>query len=412
MKKGLVQITLLTLITCSFWWLTTLGSQSPFAFALVRLLGALSLTGFTYTFYLASRHRLIDDYWAGLDKAYIIHRAIGIAAVLLTIVHLIVLVMARISLNSAVLLKNTWGFPSLILFVLLAVLAVYAKKIEYEKWKLLHKLMIVPFAIGVFHYYYASRSPFVLNAFNLWMHLINLAGLAFAFYIVFLYDKLAFPYHYKVISVKHLSDKTIELTGEASNKHLKYRAGQFTFIKVALDNEIIPSRPFTISNAFTDNIIQFTIKNLGDHTARLIEKVKVGDSFYVSQAHGVFDYRQGDDKQLWIAGGVGIAPFRSFWQTGIDNNFEVDLFYAFYENDSLYLDELSKLATKNLKVHLLNSDKDGFLTVEKIQEVTGIQEKVTVYFCGPEAMRESILAGFEKQGIDVKLHYEEFDFRS
>ncbi|MEG3070146.1 MAG: hypothetical protein RQM92_04285 [Candidatus Syntrophopropionicum ammoniitolerans] len=55
----------------------------------------------------------------------------------------------------------------------------------------------------------------------------------------------------------------------------------------------------------------------------------MGDRFAVTRPSGMFDYTRGSRHQIWIAGGIGITPFRSFIQAGVPEEFSVDLFYAY-----------------------------------------------------------------------------------
>ena len=412
MKKGNIFIFAIGVITTILWFIPIIGNLPPSMFAYVRLTGALSLAGFTCTFLISTRCRMLDSLFDGLDKAYIIHKWTGIFAVVFAIVHLAVLIMARISVQADVLIKwDIFAMPSILLFVLLIIVAIVGSKMKYETWKVVHKFMIIPYALGVYHYYDASRSPFAFNAFNNWMHIINLIGILSAIYVVFFYEKTAFSFKYKVSDVKFIAEKTFEVTGKPVNKHISYKPGQFAFMKILSGDSKINSRPFTISSAPQNEMIQFTIKSLGDHTAKLMKTIKAGDEFVLSGPHGKFDYTTGGKNQLWIAGGVGIAPFRSFYQAVIPDHISIDLFYAYNGAEGAYLDELKSLNIPNLRVHLIDSDIEGFLTVDIIKRHINITEPVDVYICGPVPMRGNMQNGFKDSGIKLSgFHYEEFTF--
>ncbi|MCL2140787.1 MAG: ferric reductase-like transmembrane domain-containing protein [Dehalococcoidia bacterium] len=408
MKKGFLSISTVLVITFLCWLFPITSSQSLFSF--MRLAGALSIAGFTCTFFIAGRFRLLDKLFNGLDKAYIFHKWIGLSSVVLVIAHLIILFFARASRQSDIIKWEIVAMSSLILFVLLALVSIVAKRMRYEVWKTIHKFMIIPFSLGVYHYYDTSRTPFAFNAFNIWMHILNIVGIVCAIYIVFFYEKTAFPYKYQVSSVKFVAKNTFEITGQAMDKHLSYQPGQFIFFKIPNGSSKISSRPITISNTPNDRTIQLTIKSLGDHTAKLMETIKNGDEFALTTAHGMFDYKRGSNHQLWLAGGIGIAPFRSFYKSPIPHDFSINLFYAYYGDEGAYLDELKNLDKPNLCIHLLNSNLEGFLTAEKILSVTHIETALDVFFCGPKEMLDSLRKDFRHNGITAKFHYEEFTF--
>ncbi|MCL2152588.1 MAG: ferric reductase-like transmembrane domain-containing protein [Oscillospiraceae bacterium] len=410
MKKGIVALFAVASVTTVCWLIPVIGSQTPFGYSLARLIGSLALAGFACTFVIATRNRALDSLFNGLDKAYIVHRWTGIVSVALASAHPVILITARMALRSATLYRWTWGLPSLILFVILISTAIIAKKLNYETWKIIHKFMVFPYAIGVYHYYIASRDPLAFNAFNTWMHLLNLAGIVSAIYIVFLFEQTAFSAKYKIISVQKVANKIFEITGQATGKHITYRPGQFVFLKIPKSNVQFTSHPFTISNSPQSDTIRFTIKTLGDHTAKLAETIKVGDEFLTSSPYGMFDYTSGGKHQIWIAGGIGITPFLTFFQSNIPEDFSVDLFYAYNGDEGAYLNELKNLNKPNLRVNLIDSLQEGFLTVERIKETTNVNNEPDVYFCGPKAMLDSLRIGFKNSGIFVKFHFEEFTF--
>jgi len=415
MTKGIFTMCGLFAITILSWIFTSAVTDDNSTYLFAQLIGALALGGFACSFIISTRHQWLDGLLGGLDRAYIAHKWIGICSVGLAIAHIIILQTAEhASANGlgAAEASHFPGVPSLILFIILALAALIAKKVNYEIWKTTHKFMILPYIFGLIHYYSASSyGTFNLAPFGIWLNIINLIGIISAVYSVFLYEKIAFSYKYKVVSVKHVAKKTFEITGQAINKHIAYRAGQFTFLKIQKDDVKFSSHPFTISSAPHNDSIQFSIKELGDNTAQLMETVKTGDEFVVTKPHGKFDYTTGGKHQIWIAGGIGITPFRSFCQTDISKEFSIDFFYAYNGDEGAYIDELKAIDKNNLRIHLINSVEQGYLTIDKIQEKISIENPFDIYFCGPKPMRENLRKNFENSKIRVlRFHFEEFTF--
>ena len=189
--------------------------------------------------------------------------------------------------------------------------------------------------------------------------------------------------------------------------------GQFAFLKIFDKDNKFLSHPFTISQAPKKGYIQFTIKALGDDTKALIDNLKVGSEFSVSGPHGKFDYRAGAKNQIWIAGGIGVTPFRSFAQSNVDGNFSIDFFYAYNnEAEGAYTDELQALSKDNLRIHLFNSKEKGFLSVEEISNFVNIKDDIEVYFCGPKPMRENLKKQFKDSKFKIlNFNYEHFQFK-
>jgi len=415
MKRGIFVSFALIVITIISWVFSSPDTNYTQIYLVSHLIGAFSLVGFALNFFISTRHQILDEFWHGLDKAYVAHKWIGISSVGLAICHIVMLQMARQMEILPPLLAPPEGdvqpgFFSIILFLILVITALVAKRMKFEVWKTIHKFLLLPYAIGVLHYYAVSVFSFT-SPFGIWMNIINIIGIASAIYSIFLYGRLAFKFKYKVISVSHVAKKTLEITGKAVNKHLTYKPGQFTFMKINKGKSKFSPHPFTLSSAPQSDTVQLTIKGIGDHTAKLMNTIRVDDEFVLTKPHGKFDVSAGGKNQIWIAGGIGVTPFRSFCQAGIPKDFSVDFFYSYNGEEGAYVEELQKYAKNILRIHLIDSTTQGYLTIDKIEEMANIQNPVDVYFCGPKPMRNSFRKGFKNSKIRVQgFHFEEFGF--
>jgi predicted ferric reductase len=133
--------------------------------------------------------------------------------------------------------------------------------------------------------------------------------------------------------------------------------------------------------------------------------------------YGMFDYKTGGAKQIWIAGGIGLTPFLSFVRE-MDGNLahDVDFYYCVrHPEEILFLDELQSAAQKNprLNLHVRCSSKDGSLTIEHIlADIGGDVKGHHVYLCGPLPMTQAFESKFLAMGVPQgHIHYEEFNFR-
>lgn len=450
MKKyfGIILIVLTFLLTWIFWCFEAL-SKPVFGYrGYSQLIASIGLITFTWIFYISTRHRLMDKIFYGLDKSYVYHKYLSIMAIVLIWVHNFTVKMGRSSVGEGISKQKFTGTgnppqgfkrpeglgegggagffgihisgrefasPSLYIFTGLVILFLITYKLNYERWKLIHKLILVPYVFGLIHYYSSSEyGPLTLSAFSIWMSLFNIIGILAALYSIFLYEITAFKYQYKVSSLKEVAKETLEITGITSGKSMQFKPGQFAFIKVLGRNKDFPSHPFTINQAYKPGEIQFAIKALGDHTGKLKDNLAIGDTIAVSGPFGRFNYKTGSKHQIWVAGGIGITPFRSFWQTEISQDFSIDLFYAYNsEQDGAYVDELRAMeARNNLRVHLFDSSKTGFLGIKDFEEHVSKDKLLDVYFCGPKPMRIKIRKDLKKAGYKIKeFHYEFFQFK-
>jgi predicted ferric reductase len=130
--------------------------------------------------------------------------------------------------------------------------------------------------------------------------------------------------------------------------------------------------------------------------------------------HGRFVHWRGTDRQLWIAGGVGIAPFLS-WLRATDVHPlppSVDFFYS-YAGDDPFADELRAIAAREpgLRLHLVDTSRQGRLVPEDVLDAAST-DRLSVFMCGPEAMVRTFQAAMRLAGVPARrIHREHFDWR-
>ncbi len=123
----------------------------------------------------------------------------------------------------------------------------------------------------------------------------------------------------------------MELKIQLSQK-LDYQYGQFAF---KIFQEGFEKRRTLLSGGH-DNIVYFTIKNSGDHTKKLYDKIQEGTKITIDRAYGHMILDQGQEKQIWIAGGIGITPFISYIRENPNLNRPVSFYYATLELKMLF----------------------------------------------------------------------------
>jgi predicted ferric reductase len=145
--------------------------------------------------------------------------------------------------------------------------------------------------------------------------------------------------------------------------------------------------------------------------------LKDGTDAVIEGAYGMFDYKTGGQKQVWVAGGIGLTPFLSFVRDmngSLDH--EIDFYYTVrHPEEAIFVDEIEAAAKKNprLKAYVRYSSKDGSLTIEDIvKNAGGDLHGHHVYLCGPLPMILAFEKKFLEQGVaSDNIHYEEFNFR-
>ncbi len=192
---------------------------------------------------------------------------------------------------------------------------------------------------------------------------------------------------------------------------MRFFAGQFTFISFP-QLVVGESHPFSISSAPSDENLRLHIKGLGDYTNGLASRVNVGDLAQIEGPFGHFTNQYIDKlDQVWIGGGIGIAPFISL-ANDITNE-RVKLFYSVATKEQANsVAELEVIATKNpnFEFILWDSETKGFLNAD----VMGISEykKYAYLMCGPDGLKKAITKELKTKGVnDNEIYEEEFNFR-
>ncbi|MBK9211158.1 MAG: hypothetical protein IPL71_23890 [Anaerolineales bacterium] len=218
--------------------------------------------------------------------------------------------------------------------------------------------------------------------------------------------------------MNHPNPSTTEVVLRAKKDSIqKQRAGQFLFVRFPKEKPLAESHPFTIASAPQEDVLRVTIKACGDYTRHLFSNLQAGMDAVVEGAYGMFDYKTGGQKQIWVAGGIGVTPFLSFIRNlEADLAFDIDFYYTVrHREEAIFVDEIKAAAKKNprLKAHVRFSATDGSLTVEEIAKIAGGNiSGHHVYMCGPLPMVMAFEKKFVEAGVTAgNIHYEEFNFR-
>jgi predicted ferric reductase len=369
-----------------------------------QLFASLALVAFCLVFAISARSSLVDRVFGGLDKAYVWHKWLGIAALSAVLVHK--MTAAPSDSEDARMLGNLAMFALLIL----TIVAMAARKMRHETWKLVHKLMAIPYAIGLFHYCsHSTYGAFALQPLSLWLGIVNVVGAVCAIYTLAGYRFLGFTRRVTVASVTPTARDTVELVLEPRTRRPpRIRPGQFVFVKGRIAGTRFPAHPFTVS-AVGEGGIALSIKGQGRHTSVLVSKVRAGDVLRLSRGYGRFNPAAGGEHQVWVAGGIGIAPFRACARAGLAAGHQVDLFFAYDDPDTApHLEEVSAWDSDSFRVHLVDRSRHGLLTATKMEEILSTPPQ-DIYFCGPPPMLHALRRGLPTTRLGrARLHFDEF----
>ena len=179
------------------------------------------------------------------------------------------------------------------------------------------------------------------------------------------------------------------------DRQLKFKAGQYlewTISAVRADSRG-NRRYFTIASSPTESKIHMGVKFYPEPSTfkRSLDSMNVGDMIVASQLAGDFvlpnDAKQ---KLVFIAGGIGITPFRSMIKYLLDTGQPRDvvlLYSGKTQADHAYRD-IFDAAREQLGINTIYvaTDTSGFITAEMIRkEIPDFNER-TFYISGPRSM--------------------------
>jgi len=426
MKRNLGNYFIITLVILNpiVWFIfpPVYDGREHFARAYAgEILGSTVIILMSCSLFLSTRPKWAEPFFGGLDRMYVTHRRTSTSAFLLLFVHLLTVPITTDNLTIGNYLAMT-AFIGIVTIVLitLAPRIPFLSKLTgetYEGWRKVHRYIGIFFILGFIH---SLTIPAPLNALIAisWVQVFFILGV-----VSYLYTELFGRFFkkylpYTVETVKHPNGSTTEVTLRAAKDPIKrQRAGQFLFVRFPGDKALDESHPFTISSAPSEDVLRLTIKASGDFTRHLFHKLEAKVEAVVEGAHGMFDYKTGGSKQIWIAGGIGLTPFLAFMRD-MDGDLahDVDFYYTVrHREEALFLDEINSAVEKNprLKVHVRFSSVDGSLRVEQMVENAGGDVRShDIYMCGPLPMVQAFTRQFKEFGVpDKQIHYEEFNFR-
>ncbi|MEA9389700.1 hypothetical protein SJI19_03875 [Acerihabitans sp. TG2] len=189
----------------------------------------------------------------------------------------------------------------------------------------------------------------------------------------------------------------------------------FLFLKINPINHEAP-HPFTITSA-DPQVLRFAIKPLGTFTRRFGHVLQPGQAVEVDGPYGQFNFHSPRPHQVWVAGGIGIAPFMARLEKlaadgGKSQN--VDLWYCTRTlGQNQYPPQLETLCEQTgVRLHRLIDEHGQQLSPTHV--LHGVQDisRISVWFCGPAGFASVLRSEFTQLGLDDRdFHVERFTLR-
>ena len=151
---------------------------------------------------------------------------------------------------------------------------------------------------------------------------------------------------------------------------------------------------YSISSSPTESDIRITFREGISEFKKALQSIEFNDRLFISQYGNDYDFRlKANQPSVLIAGGVGIAPFRSMIKEMYDNNDknEVSLIYLSQSSDFLFKAELDSWVANmpNASVTYISTKDINRKKREKLLLSLIASPHQNFYISGPPGMVES-----------------------
>ena len=441
-------------ITLTFWgffvlltglWLLT-GTFPPETISffslrdgLIQYTGIIGIGMMSVAMILAARPRPVEAPLHGLDKMYRLHKWLGIGGLSFAVIHWFWAKGAKWMVGWGWLARperhrqpsaetlgtveaffrsqrhlaesvGEWAFYAAALLIVVALV----KRIPYHHFTKVHKLLAVAFLVLAAHSVVLMKYEFWTQPVGIVTGLLMAGGTVGAVMSLFGLIGAGRKVKGRVESLIYYPElRVLETAIKLEDGWDGHQAGQFAFVTADRKEG---AHPYTIASSWEgDGHIVFITKALGDHTARLRERLKEGDEVRVEGPYGCFNFLDRNQRQIWVGAGIGITPFiaRLKELSTKPEQKVIDLFHTTADYEEAAIEKLKADAqAAHVRLHLLVDGKDGKLSAERIKKAVPEWEEAGIWFCGPAGFGNALRKDFLASGLaPVSFHQELFHLR-
>lgn len=197
-------------------------------------------------------------------------------------------------------------------------------------------------------------------------------------------------YQVKLVKKELIVDETVAFWWEKPNG-FNYIAGQYCEWSIA--NE---SHDFTLASAPREDKLMFATRMRDSSFKNNLKAMEIGDEIQVEGPMGELVLENNNEPVVFLAGGIGITPFRSMIVQGLNRETTL-LYFNKNKNTAAFLDDL---IGDNLKVVPVFTETDGHFNDEMLKNYVPDYLKVRYYLAGTADMVAAVSKVLLDMGID------------
>lgn len=398
-----------------------ISSLSTLFLSVGQLCALIGAALFSWNFILAARYRVLEGGFGGLNRVYVAHHIIGGFAFIFLLLHPVFIFAQYAAISpqlAAEQLIDPTNLPralgTLAMFILIVTLGItYYIPLKHHVWKVTHQLIGLALLAGFAHVFFIRSTVATNMPLRYWMLALLLAALLSYLYRVVFGRYAVARWKYRVSDIIRYPGGIKEIKMRPEVRTMQYHPGQFVFMSIEQEGISREFHPFSLTSNPELEEISVGVKALGDYTSAL-DTLEKGAAVKIEGPFGRFIAQKNNyQDQIWIAGGIGITPFLSMIRSrSKDATGDIWLFYSVKSmNEAVFLPELMKLAKTNpdFSLFLQETERDGYLDGDIINEAVGELAQKEVFLCGPQPMMISLREQLQARGVEYnRIHTEEF----
>ena len=388
----------------------------------IQLSGLLAIVLHSALLLMATRPRWLEQRLGGLDRLYLLHKWSGITSALLVLLHWLFSKSPRWLIELGWLeagprrlhqadmwrgLAKEFGeiaFYGMVLFLIISL----ARKLPYERFRLIHKLGAVLALLALFHSLYLLAPELRWAPFGLLTQAFCLLGIGAALWSLTGQIGRGQRYAGELVAIRQHENRVVEIDIHLPQTFSQYyQPGQFVLLTL---HQTEGAHPFTVARHEPETgLITIAVKALGDYTSQLAERLQPGMRVQVEGPYGCFTLPPSEPHpHYWIAGGIGITPFIAWLEAvaarGEQRPHTQLIHCVAHHEDLLFVDRLRKLTSAcGIRLQIIECDREPILDFNQLFR----DPQSRCWFCGPVPMRQMLTRALPRH----RLHYEHFEFR-
>ena len=398
---------------------------------------AMAVMSMSMSMLLAMRLTCIENRLNGLDKAYRLHKWLGVSALVFIVSHWLLINVPRWLVEAGLLIKparlpsptetvaifqffdsqrdiaeqvGEYSFYVLVVLILIALI----KRFPYRFFFMTHRWIALVYLALIFHAVVLMKYSYWSTLLGVVMATLMLLGSLAALTSLFRRIGKSHKAVGEVSQVHYLDGvKVNSISIQLRSTWPEHQAGQFAFVTFDRHEG---AHPFSITSVWSgDGQLSFLIKALGDYTNTISTMVKVGDYVVIEGPYGRFNFDGKATRQIWIGGGIGITPFIARMKALAvhPDGRAIDLFHTTLEIDDTALQLLKEDAiAAGVNLHVMITSREGRLTGALLRSKIPDWITADIWFCGPHSFGKEMRDDLVESGLaSNKFHQELFDMR-